>query len=184
MILLALVVTLLTACETQTNSPEQMVLIWYKNRHQDISHTLPPAAECDSRAYGYWYGLVAGTERVNAEIKRQLNEYDEMERRVVMLGAPQPALYDRLRATSERTRSAATENLRQGFMHRAGWTDTEFSYCAGRLAAAQDYDVICPSLTEGPALWTSHRDYGITDHSAADYGAVEYCVERSLPPFN
>jgi len=184
LIIIVLAVVLLTACVININSPEQQVLDWYGDRHEDIAHTLPPADECHSRAYSYWYGLVAENERINAGINHQLSEYDDMERRSAMLGQQRPELYASLRAASEETRSAVREGLRRGFMDRAGWTDQDFSYCAGRLAAEQDYQIICPSLIESPALWTSHRDYGITDPAAADYGAVEYCMENSLPPFD
>ena len=183
LIAISLVATLLTACVTFAKNPEQQVLDWYEDRHQDIAHKLPSADECHSRAYFYWYVLVAENERINAEINRQLSEYDDMERRSAMLGQHRPELYASLRTASEQTRFAARDGLRKGFMGRAGWTDTDFSYCAGRLAAEQDYQVICPSLTEGPGAWTSHRDYGITDPAAADYGAVEYCMEHSLAPF-
>ena len=162
---LAAVLSLLMA--TACKSDVDRVIDWYEDTSPSIRRSLPNASQCGRWENDYWW-MVRLMEQATDRLAKEITL---MHRR----NAP-----ERERQAWSDWHLATIDSIHRGFLSSTGLTEQQAAYCGGRFEAERDPGEMCALYSKLPPVLPAPTSTVF----ARQYGAVEYCIENSIPPFH
>ena len=135
---------------------------WYENVDLTDWPGVRPPSVCEAHRVGYW--------RMDADINRMADVYGQQ------MALAWQTNNEPLRQALSDQYLADVNTRGDQYMKQAGWGEAQYQLCGGLYRAESYPNEVC-GMYGSPA----GRD---VVNSPRHYGAVGYCIERGIPPFD
>ena len=135
---------------------------WHENIDLADWPGVRPPSVCEAHRVGYW--------RMDADTNRMGNVYGQQ-----MAAAWQSNNEPLRQALSDQYLASVDARIEQ-YKRQAGWSEAQYQLCGGLYRAERYPYEVC-------GTYGSPAGRHVVDHPM-HYGAVGYCIERGIPPFD